>query len=115
MSWDRPTERFLVYLERLVAACVARDAAELDKLQRLNVSSHLPRGVREEVEYFRRAGDTLRAPLKLMRHVHKMRQLAVAESTTTQPAQLPLPLPDATRSARPKTAADRRRVVRRLK
>lgn len=112
MNWDRPTVRFLVYLERLSQACIAHDSAELEKLLRLRLSSHLPRAVLDEVEFFRRAGGaTLRAPLRLMRHLHKMRQLAASAPEPTP--QLILAMPDATRSIRPANGASRRRVARR--
>ena len=79
MTWERPSERFLAYLERLAEACVSRDKEQMDKLLRMRLSSHLPRGVLDELEYFRRASSgNLRAPLKLMRHVHLMKQLASA-------------------------------------
>ena len=90
MDWERPSERFLAYLERLSAACIARDRVELDKLMRMRMSSHVPRAVVDELEYFRRAeSGNLRAPLKLMRYVHKMKQLAAA---TPDESQLPLEL-----------------------
>ena len=90
MDWERPSERFLAYLDRLAAACIARDRGELEKLMRMRMSSHVPRAVVDELEYFRRAESAnLRAPLKLMRYVHKMRQLA---SAAPDPTQLPLSL-----------------------
>lgn len=90
MDWERPSERFLAYLDRLAAACIARDRGELEKLMRMRMSSHVPRAVVDELEFFRRADSAnLRAPLKLMRYVHKMRQLASAAPDT---AQLPLTL-----------------------
>ena len=104
MDWERPSDRFLAYLDRLAAACVARDQQELDKLLRMRLSSHVPRAVMDELEYFRRAkSGNLRAPLKIMRYVHKMRQLAAAAPDETQ---LPLalrerevaaPIPDVTK------------------
>ena len=85
MNWERPSDRFLAYLERLSGACVARDKGELDKLMRMRLSSHLPRAVLDELEFFRRArAENMRAPLKLMRYVHQMRQLATAPSDRTQ-------------------------------
>lgn len=85
MDWERPSERFLAYLERLAAACAVRDRAELDKLMRMRLSSHLPRAVLDELEYFRRAKEgNMRAALKTMRYVHQMRQLASAEGDRTQ-------------------------------
>lgn len=79
MNWERPSERFLAYLDRLSRACVDRDREELDKLMRMRLSSHLPRAVLDEMEFFRRARtENLRAPLKLMRYVHQMQQLATA-------------------------------------
>lgn len=90
MDWERPSERFLAYLDRLSASCVARDREELDKLLRMRLSSHLPRAVLDEMEFFRRARPSnLRAPLRLMRYVHKMQQLATAP---TEKTQLPLEL-----------------------
>ena len=90
MDWERPSERFLAYLDRLAAACIARDRGELEKLIRMRMSSHVPRAVIDELEYFRRAASAnLRAPLKLMRYVHKMRQLAGA---APEGVQLPLQL-----------------------
>jgi len=77
MSWEAPSDRFLAYLDRLSQAAVGRDREEMDKLMRMRMSSHLPRAVLDEIEYFRRSRDeNLRAPLKLMRFVHQMRQLA---------------------------------------
>jgi hypothetical protein len=85
MSWERPSERFLAYLDRLSGACLARDKPELDKLMRMRLSSHLPRAVLDEMEFFRRArAENMRAPLKLMRYVHQMRQLASAPPDKTQ-------------------------------
>jgi len=108
MDWERPSDRFLAYLDRLAAACVARDREELDKLMRMRLSSHVPRAVIDELEYFRRAkSENLRAPLKIMRYVHKMRQLAEAAPDATQlPLQLrereiaPPPAPQAQVSRR---------------
>lgn len=97
MDWERPSERFLAYLDRLAAACVARDQEELDKLMRMRLASHVPRGVMDELEYFRRAKSAnLRAPLKIMRYVHKMRQLAAAPADESQ---LPLALREREQSA----------------
>ena len=77
MSWEAPSDRFLAYLDRLSAAALARDKSDMDKLMRMRMSSHLPRAVLDEIEYFRRSREeNLRAPLKLMRFVHQMRQLA---------------------------------------
>jgi hypothetical protein len=85
MDWERPSERFLAYLDRLSQACVARDREQVDKLLRMRLSSHLPRAVLDEMEFFRRARATnLRAPLKLMRYYHQMRQLATAPLEKTQ-------------------------------
>jgi len=114
-QWDRPDERWLAYLERLAQACIARDHDELDKLLRLKVSSHLPRAVLDEVEFFRRAragtSGTLRAPLKVMRYLHKMRQLAAGPAETLQ---FVLPLSKGvTRSARRAKPSDPRRAARR--
>ena len=110
MDWERPSDRFLAYLERLAAACVARDRLELDKLMRMRLSSHLPRAVLDELEFFRRSREgNLRAPLKTMRYVHQMRQLASAEIERTQ---LQLELREREFSAPPENAA-RRRAPRR--
>ena len=90
MDWERPSDRFLAYLERLSEACVARDREAIDKLMRMRLSSHVPRAVLDELEFFRRAGSSnLRAPMRLMRYVHKLRQLASAAPDETQ---LPLEL-----------------------
>jgi hypothetical protein len=87
MDWERPSERFLAYLERLSEACLARDGATIDKLMRLRLSSHVPRAVLDELEFFRRGGKregNLRAPMKLMRYVHQMKQLATAPADEEQ-------------------------------
>lgn len=85
MNWERPSERFLAYLDRLSRACIARDKSELDKLMRMRLSSHLPRAVLDEMEFFRRSrAENMRAPLRLMRYVHQMRQLATAPQEKTQ-------------------------------
>jgi hypothetical protein len=111
MDWERPSDRFLAYLDRLAAACVARDREELDKLMRMRLSSHVPRAVMDELEYFRRAkSENLRAPLKIMRYVHKMRQLATAEPDESQ---LPLGLREREQSA--PIGDPTRRVVREKK
>jgi hypothetical protein len=110
MDWERPSDRFLAYLERLAAACVSRDHDEMDKLMRMRLSSHLPRAVLDELEFFRRAkAGNLRAPLKTMRFVHQMRQLASEETERTQ---LQLELREREMSAPPENAA-RRRTSRR--
>lgn len=111
MDWERPSERFLAYLDRLAAACIARDRAELEKLMRMRMSSHVPRAVVDELEYFRRADSAnLRAPLKLMRYVHKMRQLAAAPADDTQ---LPLELREREVSPPPAPKAQVSRRARR--
>ena len=110
MDWERPSDRFLAYLERLAAACVARDHEALDKLTRMRLSSHLPRAVLDELEFFRRAkADNLRAPLKTMRYVHQMRQLASEETERTQ---LQLGLREREMTAPPESGG-RRRAPRR--
>lgn len=109
MDWERPSERFLAYLDRLSAACVARDREEIDKLMRMRLSSHVPRAVLDELEFFRRAkASNLRAPLRMMRYLHKMRQLATAPAEKTQ---LPLGLRERDVSA--PVARTRRRSARR--
>ena len=90
MDWERPSERYLAYLDRVAEACIARDVEALDKLMRMRLSSHVPRAVLDELEFFRRSkGSSMRAPLKLMRYVHQMKQLASAAPDETQ---LPLQL-----------------------
>ena len=90
MDWERPSERYLAYLQRLSDACVARDREAVDKLMRMRLSSHVPRAVLDELEFFRRStASNLRAPMKLMRYVHKMQQLATA---APEENQLPLEL-----------------------
>jgi hypothetical protein len=90
MDWERPSDRFLAYLERLSEAAIARDREELDKLLRMRLASHLPRQILDELEFIRRAkAGNLRAPLKLMRYVHQMQQLA---SAPREENQLPLEL-----------------------
>ena len=90
MDWERPSDRFLAYLERLSDAAIARDRDELDKLMRMRLASHLPRQILDELEYVRRSKSAnLRAPLKLMRYVHQMQQLATAPREGNQ---LPLEL-----------------------
>jgi hypothetical protein len=109
MDWERPSERFLAYLDRLSAACIARDRDELDKLMRMRLSSHVPRAVLDELEFFRRArAANLRAPIKLMRYVHQMRQLASAPQERTQ---LPLELRE--RDVAAPVSPTRRRIARR--
>ena len=90
MDWERPSERYMAYLERLSSATIARDTEQIDKLLRMRLSSHLPRAILDEMEFFRRAqAANLRAPLKLMRYVHLMQQLVTTPPNTTQ---LPLKL-----------------------
>jgi hypothetical protein len=90
MDWERPSDRYLAYLDRVAEVCIARDAEGLDKLLRMRLSSHIPRGVLDELEFFRRSkGSNMRAPLRLMRYVHQMKQLA---SATPDETQLPLAL-----------------------
>jgi hypothetical protein len=110
MDWERPSDRFLAYLDRLSEACIARDTEQLDKLLRMRLSSHLPRAILDEMEFFRRAkGQNLRAPLKLMRYVHQMKQLATVEQEKTQ---LPLELRERDVAA-PVAHTRRRPAVRR--
>ena len=109
-DWERPSEGFLAYLERLSQACLERDRKELDKLLRLRASSHLPRAVLDELEYFRRArGVSLRAPLRVLRYLHQLRQLA---QRPPERAQLSLDLRKRSRPA-PPSAATRRRLTER--
>lgn len=109
MDWERPSDRFLAYLERLSEACIARDRETLERLMRMRFSSHVPRAVLDELEFFRRARDSnLRAPMKLMRYVHKMKQLATAAPEKTQ---LPLELRE--REVAAPVASTQRRVPRR--
>jgi hypothetical protein len=111
MDWERPSERFLAYLDRLAAACIARDRAELEKLMRMRMSSHVPRAVVDELEFFRRADSAnLRAPLKLMRYLHKIKQLAAAAPDATQ---LPLQLRE--REIAPPPAPSGAKVSRRAR
>jgi hypothetical protein len=110
-EWDRPSEGFLAYLERLSQACLEHDRKELDKLLRLRASSHLPRAVLDELEYFRRArSGTLRAPLRVLRYLHQLRQLA---QQPPESAQLSLELKRRSRPAPPSAATRRRRPSRR--
>ena len=114
MDWERPSDRYLAYLQRLSDACVARDREALDKLMRMRLSSHVPRAVLDELEFFRRsAASNLRAPMKLMRYVHKMQQLATAAPEENQlPLELrerevaapPPPRPGVTRRERRETS-----------
>lgn len=111
MDWERPSDRFLAYLERLSEACIARDRNVIDKLMRMRLSSHVPRAVLDELEFFRRGGTrtpNLRAPMKLMRYVHKMKQLAAAPAEKTQ---LPLELRE--REVAAPVTSTQRRVPRR--
>jgi hypothetical protein len=90
MDWERPSERFMAYLDRLSTACIDRDREQLEKLMRMRLASHLPRVILDEMEFFKRAkSDNMRAPIKLMRYVHQMKQLATAPLEKTQ---LPLEL-----------------------
>jgi hypothetical protein len=110
MNWERPSERFLAYLERLSKAAVSRDREEMDKLMRMRLSSHLPRAVLDEMEFFRRSrSENMRAPLKLMRYVHEMRQLGTAPLGETERAQLGLDLRE--RDVADPVAATRRRLT----
>ncbi len=114
LDWERPSEAFLKYLERLSQACLDRDRQELDKLLRLRFSSHLPRAVVDELEYFRRArSGSLRAPLRVLRYLHQLRQLAQAPPERTQ---LTLELrPSVKRSGRRGTSSVLRRAARHRK
>lgn len=114
LDWERPSEAFLKYLERLSQACLERDRPELDKLLRLRFSSHLPRAVLDELEYFRRVkSGSLRAPLRVLRYLHQLRQLA---QTPPERTQLTLELrPSVKRSVRRGTSSALRRVERRPK
>jgi hypothetical protein len=114
MDWERPSEGFLAYLERLSQACLDRNRQELDKLLRMRFSSHLPRTVLDELEYFRRVrSGSLRAPLRLLRYLHQLRQLA---QTPPERTQLTLELrPSVKRSTRRGTSSVLRRVERRRK
>jgi hypothetical protein len=109
MNWERPSDRFLAYLDRLSRAAVARDRDEMDKLMRMRLSSHLPRAVLDEMEFFRRSrSDNMRAPLKLMRYVHQMQQLASAPSDEAR-TQLGLDLRE--RDVADPVAGTRRRLT----
>jgi hypothetical protein len=116
MDWERPSDRFLAYLDRLSEACVQRDREQLEKLLRMRIASHLPRAVLDELEFFRRAKpENLRAPLKLMRYHHQMRQLATAPRDENQfglelrEREVAAPVDDKPRARRPapKSSSDR--------
>lgn len=115
MDWERPSEGFLAYLERLSQACLEHDRRELDKLLRLRAASHLPRAVLDELEYFRRArAGGLRAPLRVLRYLHQVRQLAQQPpARTSERAQLSLELSKRNRPVPPSAATRRRRPSRR--
>ena len=109
LEWERPSEGFLAYLERLSQACLEHDRKELDKLLRLRVSSHLPRVVLDELEYFRRVrAGSLRAPLRVLRYLHQLRQLAQQQP---EPAQLALDLKRRSRSVPPSAKRSARRAT----
>jgi hypothetical protein len=119
MDWERPSDRFLAYLERLSDACIARDRDTLERLMRMRFSSHVPRAVLDELEFFRRAKEAnLRAPMKLMRYVHQMKQLATAPAEQTQlglglrEREVAAPVPATTRRA-PEKKTDAGRVTKR--
>ncbi len=69
--------RFLVYLDAIEAAVVAREPLQITALLRKRTATHLPREVREELLLLSRASrDSLRAPMRFFQFQHRMRQLA---------------------------------------
>ncbi len=69
--------RFLVYLEQIERAVLAREPLQITALLRKRTATHLPREVREELLLLSRASrDSLRAPMQFLRFQHRMQQLA---------------------------------------
>ena len=84
--------KFLLYLEDLEAAVVARAALRITALLRKRTATHMPREVREELLMLSRAPrDSLRAPVRFLQFQHRMRQLAAGgEGLLTAQIELPL-------------------------
>ena len=84
----------LAYLDALCAALLARDAEEIDRLERHPLARALPRTVREEVLAIRRVGHgSLRAPIETLRHYHRTAHLlGTAQDPATSGPQVELPL-----------------------
>ena len=69
--------RFLVYLDQIEAAVLAREPLQITALLRKRTATHLPREIREELLLLSRASrDSLRAPIRFLQFQHRMRQLA---------------------------------------
>ena len=84
----------LAYLDALCAALLARDAEEIDRLERHPLARALPRTVREEVLAIRCVGHgSLRAPIETLRHYHRTAHLlGVAHDPASAADQMELPL-----------------------
>jgi len=83
--------RFLVYLDQIEAAVLAREPLQITALLRKRTATHLPREIREELLLLSRASrDSLRAPIRFLQFQHRMRQLAAGgEGLPTAQIEMP--------------------------
>ena len=88
---SNPLANFLVYLEEIENAVLARQALRITALLRKRTATHLPREVREELLSLSRAPrESLRAPVRFLQFQHRMTQLARAgEGLPTAQHELP--------------------------
>lgn len=101
---------FLVYLDEIERAVLARDALRITALLRKRTATHLPREVREELLLLSRASRTsLRAPIQFLRFQHRMTQLALGgERLPTAQTELRFDPPAPTGTVRRRSSGDRR-------
>ena len=90
-----PLANFLVYLEEIENAVLARQALRITALLRKRTATHLPREVREELLTLSRAPrESLRAPVRFLQFQHRMTQIALAgEGLPTAQHELPFEPP----------------------
>lgn len=92
---SNPLANFLVYLEEIESAVLARQALRITALLRKRTATHLPREVREELLTLSRAPrESLRAPVRFLQFQHRMTQVALAgEGLPTAQHELPFEPP----------------------
>jgi hypothetical protein len=94
---SNPLASFLVYLDEIEHAVLAREALRITALLRKRTATHLPREVREELLLLSRAPrESLRAPVRFLQFQHRMTQLALGGErlpTAQRELQLEPPAP----------------------
>lgn len=109
-----PAARFAEYIEELGAAMMDRDARMIRAVLRDPLAMRLPAEVRNEaVAFTRLSRGSLRAPVRTLQYIHRMRQLAADPTWGADSAEqielFGLPWPGAGEPWKPGTGDDESR------